>query len=193
MKSRAASTHLSLTVSLIVICVLGFVAIGVGWYYILGISTNANRLNAETENFTQEASSLSTLKIRLQKVIIDKDTLLQTIPDGKDISSFLATFEQLSQSHSIKINSEQVGDTKAKAKTGSDFSQAINKQQYYELPVEYDVSGNYSDVQVLLADLQATRRLASVTNLVVTADYSDTSAPSKVRSTFTVNIYAKKQ
>ena len=192
MKSRVLQTHRNLIIALVAIGLISLVSIGYGWYYILGVSGDANRLNTEAANLTDEASMLSTLKIRLQRVLPQRDLVYEAIPTTKDVSTFLATLDQLSGTHNIKINSETVGDPLTKTKTGSAFSQTVNEQAYYLLPIRLDVSGNYSDVQALVNDIAATRRLASVLDLAVTADYSDNASPNKVKATFTINIYSKK-
>jgi Tfp pilus assembly protein PilO len=193
MKNHVRSTYINLIIAISAVGLIGFTAIFAGWYYILKVSNDVNRLNTETETLTNEASTLSNLQIRLEKISPQQDIIYETIPTEKDVSSFLATFQALSAKHNIKINNEMVGDSKTNStKTGSDFSQAINEQQYYLLQIHDDISGNYSDVQGLINDLAATRRLTSITDLVITADYSDATNPSKVRVNFVSNIYAKK-
>ncbi len=192
MKSRARAVNRDLLVALIAVLLVSLGAFAYGWYYIIGISSEGNRLETEADNYLQEASKLSDLKLTLAKVLNQKQVVYSAIPKTKETSTALKDFESLAKADGMTISNTNVGDVKAKSKTGSDFSQTVNKNDYYELPIKYEMTGDYANLTKLLADVDVQPRLMSVSDLEVTADVTDKAALGKVRATFILTIYVKK-
>ncbi len=192
MKSRARTVNRNLLIALIAVFVMSLSAFAYGWYYILGISSGGNRLETEADNFLLETNKLSDLKLTLAKVIGQKQVVYGAIPQSKETSTALKDFENLARADGMTISNTNVGDVKAKSKTGSDFSQTVNKNDYYELPIKYEMTGDYASLTKLLADVDVQQRLMSASDLEVTADITDKAALGRVRASFILTIYAKK-
>jgi len=192
MKGLAQKTYLNLMIATIILVLVFISLLSLGWYYIVGLSNNANSLNTERNNYQNESAILETLNSKINKISPQKNLVYDSIPTAKDVSSFIATFETESKIYNLSMKSTIIGSAKTKVKTGSDYSQAINRQQYYEIPIQYQLSGQYQDLTRFINSLSGMKRLNSVTNLVVTADNSDVAQPTKVKADFIITIYAKK-
>lgn len=191
-KANPQSTHRWLLVAFIVTVVIGIAIFAAGWVYIIKISSNQSKLNTEAKNFSNENAVLSDLKLDLARLGKDQEVVYHIIPQTKDVSAFLAAFESTVKADNLSISGVNVGDIQKKSKTGSDLSQTVSKDQYYELPIKYEVSGDYMNLTKLFSDLTNGRRLVSVSNVVVSGDYSDKNANGKIKSTFLVTVYIKK-
>jgi len=128
----------------------------------------------------------------MNKISSQKNLVYESIPKSKDISNFIATIEVETRKYNLSMSKTSIGTTKSVTKTGSDYSQTINKQQYYEIPIQYEVYGKYEDLTNFINSLSGLARLNSVSNLVITADNSDPAQPTKVKAGFIITIYAKK-
>lgn len=187
------STFRVLLIALCAFALLCLLAIGWGWVYVYGMSGEVNALGTEALNLRKESSMLSELSIRFQKVLPQKSLVYGAIPTTKDESTFMADLESATEAHNLTITSSIVGNSLTKAAKTGEFSQTVNKNEYYELPIRYEVSGQYSDFTKFIADLSNLRRLNSVNDVTVTSDFSDKEVVGKVKATFTVTIYAKKK
>jgi Tfp pilus assembly protein PilO len=188
----AKKTHSSLIVGLVILAIISLGIIVGGWYYILGLSGDGNRLDTEGDNYLAESAALSDLKLSLARISSQKEGIYLAIPRSKDISEFLTNFDNLAKNDGITITSTNIGDVKTKVKTGSDFSQTVNKSEYYELPIRYDVNGDYVNLTKLMSDIAIQKRLISVSDLMVTTNNTDSTQKGQVKGTFVVTIYAKK-
>jgi Tfp pilus assembly protein PilO len=192
MKSPKA-TYRTFVVAISGVVVVGLLAVAICWYFVLQMSHQVRSLDTETQNMNHESSQLSELSIRLQKVLPLQGLVYGAIPTSKDESTFMADLESVAKTNGITITSSVVGDTKAKATLGNEFSQTIQKQEYYELPIRYEVVGQYASFTKFINDLSTLRRLNSVDNVSVTLDNSDVAVVGRVKAIFNVTIYAKKQ
>ncbi len=184
--NRALLVALSFSIA---ICLL---AVSAGWYYVFRMSDQVSVLGTETLNMRRESGKLSELSIRYQKVLPQKNVVYGAIPTTKDESTFMADLEAAAKSNGLTITSSTVGNSQTKAARTGEFSQTVNKQEYYELPIRYEVSGQYASFTKFVADLSNLRRLTSVNDIAVTTDVSEKNNVGKVKATFVVTIFAKK-
>lgn len=192
MKNAAKSMNRNLKIVLAVVAVIALVAFAGGWFYILNISSESNRLDTEARNLLMESSTLSDLKLSLARIALQKEAVYEAIPRTKEVSAFLRDFESLARYDGMIVSSMTVGDVKTKAKVSSDFSQTISKNEYYELPITYQMGGDYTSLTKLVADIDNQKRLMSVTNLVVSADSEGKTVLGKVKATFILTVNARK-
>jgi len=191
MKSPKASYRVLLAVLAIttVVCML---AIAAGWFYVFQMSNQVSAYSTEALGLRHQSSKLSSLSISLQKVMPQKNVVYGAIPTSKDESTFMADIESVANANSLTITSSSVGNSQTKAAKTGEFSQTLNKQEYYELPIRYEVTGQYASFTKFVSDLGNLRRLNTVNDVAVTADLSDKTNSGKVKATFFVTIYLKK-
>jgi Tfp pilus assembly protein PilO len=173
----------------VVLCLL---VIAVGWFYVLQMSDEVSVISTEALNMRQESSKLSELSIRFQKVLPQKNLVYGAIPTGKDVSTFMADLESTAKARNLTITSSVVGNSLTKAAKTGEFSQTVKKQEYYELPIRYEVTGMYGDFTTFIADLSNLRRLNTINDISVIADLSDKAVVGRVKASFNVILYAKK-
>ncbi len=191
-KMTAKKMNLQLTVVAIVFAVIAVGLFVLGWTYILGLGREQGRLQTEADNYILQNQALFDLKLQLARLGSQKDVVYQIIPSSKDVSDFVKTFEQMAIGDRVTINTVTIGDVQKKSKSGSDLSQTVAKDQYSELPIRYEVTGNYLDITKLVDDVMQGRRLAKITNLSVITNTSDGAASGSVKATFNVTVFIKK-
>lgn len=175
--------------SVALVCLL---AIAVGWFYVIQMSGQVSILGTEALNMRHESSKLSELSIRFQKVLPQKNIVYGAIPTSKSESIFMADLEAAAKSNGLAITSSMVGNAQTKAAKTGEFSQTVNKAEYYELPIRYEVTGQYANFSKFIADLSNLRRLNTVNDIAVASEFSDKNVIGRVKATFNVTIYAKK-
>jgi Tfp pilus assembly protein PilO len=163
----------------------------VGWYYVVSKGQEANKITAETENLRNEAIALSDLSLKYKKVLPQREVVMDALPKDKDISVFVADFENLAKTDNITVNTSAVGDITAKGK--GDLSQTISKQDYLELPITYSIEGSYSDFNKFIQDLNTLRRLNTVRDLTLRSESDDKGSADKINANFVVSIYIKQE
>lgn len=186
------ATYRVLLVTLAAAAVVCFFVVGLGWYYVLAMSGRVGVLQTEITNMRKESSQLSLLSINLQKVLPQKTVVYGAIPPGKDESTFMADLEATAKANGLAITSSTVGNSKTKATKTGEFSQTVNKSEYYELPISYELTGQYSSFTKFIGELSSLRRLNSVDDITVTSMVTDKASVGTVKATFNVTIYAKK-
>jgi len=182
---RILLVALSVSVS---VCAL---AVASGWLYVFQMSNQVSTIGTEAQNMRKQSSKLSELSISFQKVLPQKAVVYGAIPTSKDESTFMADLESVAQANGLTITSSTIGNSQTKATKNGAFSQTVNKQQYYELPIHYEVSGQYSGFTKFISDLATLRRLNSINDVSVTSDLSDKKAVGKVKATFNVTIFTR--
>lgn len=185
-------TYKMLLASIGVVAVFSLTLVIMGWNSIFRMSEQVSVLGTEVESIRDESSALSELSIRFQKVSTMVNLVYEAIPTNKGESVFMADVEKLAGNNNLSIESSVIGSSETKSTKSSDYSQTINKTEYYELPITYEVNGKYSDFTQFIADLGTLRRLNTVDNTVVTSDYSDQNVSGRVVATFSITIYVKK-
>jgi Tfp pilus assembly protein PilO len=168
------------------------VAIAGGWFYILKMSDNVNKFNTEIYTIKAQTEKLAELSWRYQRVLPKRGVVMAAIPDSKDESTFMADMEGLAGKNGLAINSSSVGTSQTKASKTGAFSQTLIKDDYYELPLRYEVTGQYGNFIRFVEELSTLRRLNSVNDVSVTADFSDKNVTGRIKATFVITIYAKK-
>lgn len=195
MAVNAKKTNLNLIITIILCAIVSVLIISIGWYFVLKSSTEVNSLRTNVSNLKKEAEALTDLALKFKKIESQKDIVYEAIPNQKDVSTFMADFEELSKKDGLTIVNAQVGNTLSKSNTAAksgEFSQTISKQEYYELPIKYEVAGSYKSFTQLIVDLNTLRRLNSVTDVVVNQDTSDKQLTDRVKATFVITVYSKK-
>lgn len=190
--ATSKTVYKTMLITLVALLILLILIIGAGWYFILDMANVANRYNSEIYTTRAQTTELAELSWRYQKVLPHRALVMGAVPNTKDESTFMADMESLAGKNGLVITSSSVGNSQTKATKTGDFSQTVSKDNYYELPIKYEVSGNYSSVVKFMNELPTLRRLSSVDDVSVTADFSDKTATGKVRSAFVITIYAKK-
>lgn len=180
-----------LLVALSVSATLCLLAVSAGWFYVFKMSDQVSILSSETLNMRKESSKLSELSIRFQKVLPQRAVVYGAIPKSKDESTFMADLEANAKANGLTIISSTVGNSLTKAAKTGEFSQTVNKEEYYELPIRYEVSGQYANFTKFISELTSLRRLNGINDIAVTSDNSNGTA-GKVKAVFGVTIYAKK-
>gem|GEM_PF-1350720 len=188
----ARSMNRFLIGGLVALCAACVLAISFGWFYVIRMSDQVSVVNTDIQNSRRESDKLSELSIRFQRVSSQKSAVYGSIPTVKDESSFMADLEATAKKNGLIITSSVVGNSQTKATNTGDFSQTVNKTEYYELPIKYEVSGLYGNFANFVSDLSLLRRLNTVNDIAVTADLSDKAVTNKVKATFNVIIYVKK-
>lgn len=191
MKSPKAAFRILLVVLSITVAVC-LLAVAAGWLYVFQMSNQVSVYSTEALTMRHESSKLSSLSISLQKVLPQKSVVYSAIPTSKDESTFMADLEATAKANSLTITSSSVGNAQTKAAKTGEFSQTVNRQEYYELPIRYEVNGQYASFTKFIADLANLRRLNSVNDVSVTSDLSDKNVVGRVKATFYVTIYLKK-
>lgn len=191
MKSPKSAFRI-LLIALSVSAAICLLAIAVGWFYVLQMSDQVNILGTEATNMRHESGKLSELSIKFQKVLPQKNVVYGAIPTTKDESTFMADLEAVAKANGMQITSSTVGNAQTKASKTGDFSQTVNKNEYYELPIRYEMKGQYASFTKFIADLGNLRRLNTVNDIAVSSDYSNRDVVGRVKATFSVTIYAKK-
>jgi Tfp pilus assembly protein PilO len=196
MNKTSKSTQKLLIISFILFVIVGIAVLVFGWYYIMGLSKQVNMTLSEAKNIEHESELLSNLSLSYSHVSDQKDLVLESMPDSKNISSFLATVENLATQNGVEIESNKIGETATKAKSISDSQlyQTTNaKGGYYELRIDYVVVGNYIDITGFIKDITSLRRVVSVEGLSFYTNIADV-APGvdSVTAEIATIIYIKK-
>jgi len=196
MNKTSKSTQKLLIISFILFVIVGIAVLVFGWYYIMGLSKQVNMTLSEAKNIEHESELLSNLNLSYSHVSDQKDLVLESMPDSKNISSFLATVENLATQNGVEIESNKIGETATKAKSISDSQlyQTTNaKGGYYELRIDYVVVGNYIDITGFIKDITSLRRVVSVEGLSFYTNIADV-APGvdSVTAEIATIIYIKK-
>lgn len=195
MAVSAKKTNLNLIITTI-LCIIGSVVlVSIGWFFVLKSSGEVNSLRTNVSNLKEEADALTDLALKFKKIESQKEIVYEAIPNQKDVSTFMADFEDLTKRDGLTIVNAQVGNTLSKSNTAAksgEFSQTISKQEYYELPIKYEVAGTYKNFTQLIVDFNTLRRLNTVTDLVINQDTSDKQLTDRVKATFVITVYSKK-
>ena len=181
-----------LWISLIAFVIVALFVLAAGWFYILKLSGEQSRQDTEAQSLALQNGVLSDIKLDIARLGDSKDIIYKVIPQTKDISDYLNEFETTVRNNGLTVSSTSVGDIQKKIKGGSELSQTVQKDQYYELPIRYEVAGDYGNMIKLISDIANGERLASVSGMSLVADYGDKLAPGKVKVGFTVTVYVKK-
>jgi Tfp pilus assembly protein PilO len=190
--TTSKAVYKTMLILIIALVILLICVVGAGWYFILSMSNVVNRYDSEIYTTRAQTTKLAELSWRYQKVFPKRSLVMSAIPSTKDESTFMADMESLAGKNGLVITSSSIGNSLTKAAKTGDFSQTVSKDNYYELPIKYEVSGNYSSVVKFMNELPTLRRLSSVDDVSVTADFSEKTVTGRVKSTFTITIYAKK-
>jgi len=186
------STFRMLLVAISVSALICLLAVATGWFYVLKMSDQVSILGTDATNLRNESSKLSELSIRFQKVSSQKRVVFGAIPTTKDESTFMADLENDAKANGLTIVNSTIGNSQTVAAKTGDFSQTVNKQEYYELPIKYEVSGQYANFTKFISDLSNLRRLNSINDVSVSSSTTDKASVGNVKATFNVTIYAKK-
>lgn len=186
------STFRMLLAAISVSALICLLAVATGWFYVLKMSDQVSILGTDATNLRNESSKLSELSIRFQKVSSQKNVVFGAIPTSKDESTFMADLENDAKANGLTIVNSTIGNSQTVAAKTGDFSQTVNKQEYYELPIKYEVSGQYANFTKFISDLSSLRRLNSVNDISVSSSTTDKTTVGNVKATFNVTIYAKK-
>ena len=186
------SAYRLLVASLSLAVLICFCAIAIGWYYVFQMSSQVSQMQTEALNMRKESSQLSALSISYQKVLPQKNVVFGAIPTTKSESTFMADLEATAKANGLTITSSTVGNSKTKTAKAGEFSQTVNKSEYYELPIGYEVEGLYGNFTKFISDLTNLRRLNSVDDISVTSVITEPPVAGNVKARFSVTIFAKK-
>lgn len=190
MKSLAAKTNKSLKIGLIFFVFLAVITFAGGWYYSLKMNEDLSRLATGVKFLNQESAVKTEIVQKYKRVANYEYLVSDTLPKSKEVSSYLADFEELAKKNGISIGQSTIGTTSTKVKQADlDLSQTVVQKDYYELPIKYTVEGSYQSFQQLLIDLSNLRRLNTVSEVNVT---KSNEAGDAVQITFVNIVYIKK-
>jgi len=195
MKTMATTTksiNRTMLVGFVATLILLVLAVAGGWYLILNMSDTVNKYDTEIYTIKAQTEKLSELSWRYQRVLPKRGVVLEAVPDTKDESTFMADMEGLAAKNGLTITTSSVGNSQSKASKTGAFRQTLSKGSYYELPIKYEIAGQYGSFVKFIDELATLRRLSSVNDVAVTADLSDKNVSGRVKAAFVVTIYAKK-
>lgn len=194
MKSRAKNMHqtlLALVIIVAVLTILGFVG---GWYLVFKYSHQLSVTKTEADYLQKEAEALGDLELKYMKTSENVDMVTDSLPNNKAISSFLADIESLAKGNNLEVIESIVGAQKTKGKNeNNEFSQTVNKEGYYELPIKITFSGSYRSVTNLVDQLTSLRRVTSINGVNIQKTLGNGAERSdSVRAALNLSVYAKK-
>ncbi len=194
MDKNAKNVHLILTILLAVAGAGSLVVFFLGWYYIYGLSTNMSKIKTESRYLNKEASQLSDLELRYNRIAADEKMIFESIPKDKDVSSFIADVEEAARKRNLVTTESLVGDRKTNTKVSKqDLSQMISKGNYYELPLQVTFSGSYGNFVALISDLNGLRRIVSISGFDIKKNNANTAGQTDaVTGTVNLIIFVKK-
>ena len=184
MKLRKSGTALAAAVLLI---------LGAGWIFGIGpqlsdaAATNANRANVMSQNVRNEIL-LAKLKKDYQGIDslrASLDLLRAAVPASASISTFVTELNHLANAHQVIVRSISVNDAKpytpvapqAPSSTGAAtpttlINSRITSKNFVVVPVQFSITGNYSDVLDFVYDVQTGQRLFLISTFASTGSTS---------------------
>jgi Tfp pilus assembly protein PilO len=167
------------------------VILAVGWFFAFKISKESAKITSESFYLNQESDKKTEIVQKYNRVAEYQQTAVDTLPSTKEISSFLADVQTLTDKNGIRINSSTIGSAQ-KTKSGNMlYSQTLSQKNYYELQIKYELEGSYQSFLTLLKDLKSLRRLNNISNLSIVKKAVNTTGDI-VTVSFTDSIYIKK-
>lgn len=192
MKSNITVKNKALKISLFFFALLSILVFSLGWYFTYAYGKTTKNLETESNYLELEANNQIETIQKYNRVIDYHDVVTDTLPDSKDISSFLADVEGIARKNNISLNQSTIGAVNTKAKqTNLDLSQTINKVDYYELQIRYTVEGSYQSFLKMLQDMSNLRRLNNISEIGIVKSRAETNNDI-VQVNFIASIYIKK-
>lgn len=188
--SKVAKRNKTLKIMLGVFILLSFVALGGGWFYANKVNKEVSVISTEVKYLNKESADKSEAVQRYKRVAGYESLVFDSLPNTKEISSFLADFEEVASRNNIKVNSSTIGAASTKGTKNLELSQTVNQKDYYELPIKYNVEGSYQSFMQMLTDLSSLRRLNIVSDVSIVKNATDTT--DFVQVNFVDSIYIKK-
>jgi Tfp pilus assembly protein PilO len=190
-KTSAEKKNLSLKVTLGAFILLAVLTLGAGVYFSFKIRDEVSRVNTQATYLEKEAIEKTDTVTKYNRVSAYEPVVFDSIPNSKEVSSFLSDFENIATKNNIKITQIAVGATNVKNKnTNLDLSQTINQKDYYELQIKYTVSGSYQAFLNMMDEEASLRRLNIISDITIVKNSGD--VPDNVQVSFTDSIYIKK-
>jgi Tfp pilus assembly protein PilO len=193
-EKSAKRVHFIIMAFLYVLGLIIVIVFFVGWYYIYGLSSQMSKIQTESKYLNKEASQLSDLELRYNKIAADRNMIFESIPKDKDVSSFIADVEQTAKKHGLNTTESVVGDQKTNSKASKqELSQLVPKGDYYILPIKFTFSGSYGNFVALVSDTSKLRRIASITGFDIKKNDANTNGLSDaITGTVNLNIFVKR-
>jgi Tfp pilus assembly protein PilO len=170
-------------------CAVVILAAGGGYYLAMNmLDANANTLASQLGEQTAEANQISGLE-RLQyqynHVIVPILPMIdEALPRQKKQTEILAQLQNIASSVGLQITSISMP-----APTGlpTSISQTIKSGTILALPISFQLSGTYTQLQTFTSDVENLNRFTDITNLAVA--HSDPAQP--VVYSISLNAYIK--
>lgn len=178
--------------ALIFVFVITLMAIAWGYYYAEGLSSQVSKIITEAEFLRKESEVKTEATYKYNKVANFEKAVFDSMPDSKEISTYIATVEGLATKNNLAVSQSSIGATNTKTKqTNLELSQTINQKDYYELPIKFTIEGSYGNFLKLVMDLKSIRRLNTISDLTINKNTVDPGSDS-IQASFTNSIYIKK-
>ena len=171
-------------IGFLVVCAVG------GGYYLAMNMLNSNANNLATQLGQQTAlanqiSSLDRLQYQYNHVIVPILPMIdEALPRQKKQTEILQQLQNIASSVGLQITSISMP-----APTGlpTSVSQTIKAGTILALPISFQLSGSYTQLQTFTADVENLNRFTDITNLAVA--HSDPSTP--IVYSISLNAYIK--
>ncbi len=195
MTKTAKSTHKLIITSFIIFVIIGSVLLFAGWFYIFTLSQKLNKIESEIVNLQQESELLADLNIKYAYVADDKEMVLESMPNSKEISSFLATIEQIAINNNLTIQEDSIGEASKKKKIADlQLRQTVGKENYYKLRNEYHLkNGKYENILNFIKEVDSLRRVVTIESVkLIATEGSDDPGGADLLANIVLNVYIKK-
>jgi len=180
---------------IILILLVGLIVVG-GWYYVMGKSKSLAETRTSSDYLNQQQNALSTLEIEYQKALPDKDIIFDSLPNGKNISSFIADLDNVASNHQLSVTTINVGSQAPTAGTPTttdpNLSQMTVSGAYYVLPIQVIYHGSCANFTQAVGDLYNLRRETNITEIDISKSSADGSDQTDlVDATVDLNVFVK--
>lgn len=192
MKSGAKRSYSLLSTILIVSIILSVIIFIAGWIYISNLSRELSVVRTDSEYLSKEVEALDDLNTKYKGVAISQPLAIDSVPQSKELSSFMADMESLTQKNNLKIKETVIGLAKTKTSDMS-LSQMTKKEGYYELQSRFTLQGSYVNFTNFVEQLNALRRVTSISDIsILKTTQALAERKDEVKADFVASIYVKK-
>jgi Tfp pilus assembly protein PilO len=196
MNSKAKSMHLTLVVTIVISATLSLGLILAGWYFVYGLSMNLSKTKTEANYLRKEADALGDLEIAYRRNETNRELALDSLPQNKNLSSFLADVETIAQDNGLKITETTIGGQASGSKSkvqNDEFSQTVKKEGYLELPLKITFTGSYRSFTNLISRVNSLRRVISISGIEAQKVLSEESKQTdEVKAIIDLSIFVRK-
>lgn len=156
----------------VILSLLAVAIISAGWLF--GIApqisdasqANGRRLTVLSENATNEATlrKLKTDYVGMDGIRIQLSLLKVSVPSRQEISTLITELNSLANSNKVTVSSITVNEAKPYAQVAATTNSLITSNNFVVIPVQFSITGGYSNVLEFVHEVQVGSRLFLISN-----------------------------